>query len=143
MKQIDYLKLVSTGKRSTYFARASEEDEALKNLILFAGTGSLGLTFAIAIAVSSAGTELVANDVGRALAWTLLPGIYLSVLSFFLGGARRLVLYAMAVPTLALSVTLAALMYRGVDGHWLIYLPPLAFLMIICWVTFRQVSQLR
>ena len=68
MKQIDYLKLVSTGKRSTYFARASEEDEALKNLILFAGTGSLGLTFLIALAVSRAGTELVANDVGRALA---------------------------------------------------------------------------
>ena len=71
-----------------------------------------------------------------------MPGIYLSVLSIFLGGARRLVLYAMALPTLALSITLAALMVRGVDGHWTIYAPSLAFLTIICWVTFRQVSLL-
>ena len=60
----------------------------------------------------------------------------------FLGGARRLVLYGMAVPTLALSITLAALMVRGLDGHWGIYAPSLAFLTVICWVTFRQVSLL-
>ena len=66
VKQIDYLKLVSTGKRSSYYAKPTEADEALKNLILFAGTASLGLTFAMAVFVSWRGTELVATDVGQA-----------------------------------------------------------------------------
>ncbi len=140
MKQIDYLKLVSTARRSSYFAHPTEEDEALKNLILIGGSTSLGLTFAAAILVSWLGASIEANHVGAALAWTILPAIYFSVVSMFLGGARRLVLYAMAVPALALSVTLAALMLRGLPGHWLIYLPPLAFLTVMSWVTFRQVS---
>lgn len=142
MNQIDYLKLVSTGRRSSYYAKPSEQDEALRNLILFAGTASLGLTFAVAVLVSYAGTNLEARDVGTALAWTFLPGVYLSVISMFLGGARRAVLYAMAVPALALSVTLAALMIRGLPGHWLLYLPSLVFLTMICWATFRQASLL-
>ena len=140
MKQIDYLKLVSTARRSSYMARPSEEDDALKNLILIAGTASLGLTFVIAVVVSLSGTELVAGDISLALAWTFLPGIYLSVLSMFLGGARRLVLYAMAVPSLALSISLGALMISGLPGHWLLYLPSLAYLAIVGWVAFRQAS---
>ncbi len=143
MRQIDYLKLVRTARRSSYMARPSEEDDALRNLILIAGTASLGLTFALAVAVSLAGTELLIDDIARALGWTFLPGVYLSVLSMFLGGARRVVLYSMAVPMLASSITLAALMLQGIDGHWLIYLPPLGFLTTICLVTFKQASLLR
>lgn len=121
-------------------AHPSEEDESLKNLILFAGTASLGLTFVIAVAVSMLGTDLIAKDIGVALLCTFLPGIYLSVLSMFLGGARRLVLYAMGVPCFALSILLGALMIGGLPGHWLLYLPSLVFLTMVCWVAIRQAS---
>ena len=138
MKHIDYLKLVSTAKRSSYYARPSEEDDALKNLILFAGIASLALTFGLAVLISYFGIDLERRDVGRALAWTIVPGIYLMVISLFLSGARSIVLAAMAIPCWVVGFLLLAQMLRDGTGQWLMYMPPLGYNLLVAWAAFRQ-----
>ena len=123
MKQIDYLKLVATGRKSIHYARPSDADDALTGLIGYGFVLSLLLTFAAAFLASYLGNELDMDAVGKPLAATILPGIAFFVCSFFIGGAPRLV----RVCVIAIgAIAVIALSYLAVTGSlnvWYLYLP--------------------
>ena len=64
LKQIDYLKLVATGRNSSYYARPSDADEALKGLVGYGAVFTLALTVGLAVLASYLGANLNEEIVG-------------------------------------------------------------------------------
>jgi len=52
LKQIDYLKLVATGRKSIHYAHPGEADDALTGLAAICFVLSLALVFGVAILAS-------------------------------------------------------------------------------------------
>ncbi len=79
MKQIDYLKLVATGRKSIHYAHPSDADDALTGLAGICFILSLALIFGVAILASYLGEPMDARMLGWPLAATapLLPFIAL------------------------------------------------------------------
>lgn len=131
MKQIDYLKLVATGRKSIYYARPSDADDALTGLIGYGFVFSLILTFAAAFLASYLGHELDMNAVGKPLAATVLPGIAYFVGSIFIGGAPRLVRACVIIVGAVTVVTLTYLVAIGAIGVWYLYLPSFLYSLFV------------
>jgi hypothetical protein len=131
VKQIDYLKLVATGRKSTHYTRPSDADDALTGLVGYGFVYSLLLTFATALIVSYLGIELGMDDVGKPLAATILPGIAFFASSFFIGGAPKLVrAWVIAVGSITV-VTLSFLAVTAGLGVWYLYLPPFLYSLLV------------
>ncbi len=131
MKQIDYLKLVATGRKSIHYARPGDADDALTGLVGYGFVFSIILTFAAAFLASYLGNELNMDGVGKPLATTILPGIAFFVCGFFIGGAPRLVRGCV----IAIGATTAiALTYFAITGGldvWYLYLPSFLYTLLI------------
>lgn len=127
MKQIDYLKLVATGRKSIHYARPSDADDALTGLIGYGFVFSLLLTFTAAFLASYLGKELDMDGVGKPLAATFLPGIAFFVGGFFIGGAPRLVRICMIIVGAITVITLSYLAITGTLNVWYLYLPSFVY----------------
>lgn len=138
MKQIDYLKLVATGRKSIYYARPSDADDALTGLIGYGFVFSLVLTFAAAFLASFLGNELDMDAVGWPLAATVLPAIAFFVCSIFIGGAPRLI----RVCVIAIGAsTVIALLYLAITGSlnvWYLYLPSFFYSLLVSIAATKQ-----
>ena len=75
--QIDYLKLITTGRKSIYYARPSDADDALTGMAGICFVLSLALIFVVAISASYFGKAMSGEMLGWPLAATILPGIAL------------------------------------------------------------------
>ena len=107
------MKLIATGRSSSYFVKPTEQDEALRNFILFAGTGSLALTLLIAVLISFLGTVLDIDDVSFAVLASFVPFVYLLLASLFLADARRFILPLIYVPSLLYTLLVARAAVRN------------------------------
>ena len=140
MKQIDYLKLVAIGRKSTHFARPSDADAALNGLVGFGAIISLGLTFGAAVLYSYFDVVLEMNDVGFALLATLLPAILLVVLGLFIGGAPVLVRLLMALICLAVILSLLLLALNGRLELVYLYVPAFIYALAVGFSATRQLG---
>ena len=140
MKQIDYLKLVATGRKSTHFARPSDADAALNGLVGFGAIVSLGLTFGAAVLYSYAGVTLEMNDVGLSLLATLLAAIALGVLGLFIGGAPVLVRLLMVLICLSVVLSLLLLALTGRLEFVYLYAPAFIYAVAVGFSATRQLG---
>ncbi len=131
MKQIDYLKLVATGRKSIHYARPSDADDALTGLIGYGFVFSLILTFAAAFLASYLGNELDMDAVGWPLAATVLPGIAFFVCSIFIGGAPRLIRVCVVAIGAITAITLSYLAITGSLNVWYLYLPSFLYSLLV------------
>ena len=138
MKQIDYLKLVATGKKSVHYARPSDADSALTGFIGFGLIISLIVTFGIAVLVSYLGVPIDADKVGLAVAASAVPGIAFLVGSIFIGGAPTLVRYVIVAVGGVTVVTLTALTLTGALNPWYLYVPAFLYSLLVSVGAVRQ-----
>ena len=131
LKQIDYLKLVATGRKSIHYARPSDADEALTGLVGYGLVFSLALTFAAAFLASYLGEQLDMKAVGRAMAATIVPGIAYFSLSFFIGGAPRVVRACFVAIGAATAISLMYLAIAGRLDVWFLYLPSFLYSLLV------------
>lgn len=127
MKQIDYLKLVATGRKSIHYARPSDADDALTGLVGLCFVLSLALTFAIAILASYLGESIEGDMLGWPLAATVLTGIAYFVCGLFIGGAPTLVRYCMIAVGAGTVITLTYFAIAGAVTSWYLFVPPFLF----------------
>ena len=131
MKQIDYLKLVATGRKSIHYARPSDADDALTGLAGICFVLSLALIFVIAILASYLGEPMNADMLGWPLAATILPGIAYLVCGIYIGGAPKLTRYCMIFVGAAVVVTLSYLALIGELVGWYLFVPPFLFSLLV------------
>ena len=138
MKQIDYLKLVATGRKSIHYAHPSDADDALTGLAGICFILSLALIFGIAILASYLGEPMDADKLGWPLAATVLPGIAYFVCGMFIGGAPRLTRTCMLVVGAIVVVALGFLALMGKLDGWYLYIPPFLFSLLVSLGAARQ-----
>lgn len=138
MKQIDYLKLVATGRKATHFERPSDADEALTGAIGFMFLCSFFVTFAAVFLSSFLGSDLDLDAVGMALLPTIVPGIAYFVAGIFIGGAPKIVRVCIAAAALVTAATLILLGMAGDLGVWYLYLPAFLFATVTAIGAVRQ-----
>ncbi len=138
MKQIDYLKLVATGRKSIHYARPSDADDALSGLVGYGFACSLLLTFAIAILASYLGATIDADDVGWALAATVLPGIALFIGGFLLAGAPRFIRICFSIVSSGVAISLTLLAITGRLDNWFLFVPPFLYAVAVSVGATRQ-----
>ena len=131
MKQIDYLKLVATGRKSIHYARPSDADDALTGLVGICFVLSLALVFGVAILASYLGEPMNADMLGWPLAATVLPGIAYFVCGMFIGGAPKLTRYCMLLVGAIVVVTLSYLTLTGALNGWYLFVPPFLFSLLV------------
>ena len=138
MKQIDYLKLVATGKKSVHYQRPSDADSALTGFIGFGLVISLALTFGLAVLVTYLGVSMDMDTVGLALLATFAPGAASLVACLFIGGAPTFVRYVIIAIGGVTVATLTALMIGGALYPWLLYVPGFLYSLLVSVGAFRQ-----
>ena len=131
MKQIDYLKLVATGRSSSFYAKPSEQDEALRNFILVVGVCALALTFGLAVLISYLGTRLELDDVSYAMLASFGPFVSLLLASFFLSGARDAILPLIYILCFIVFIIIMFVIAGLPEGHWPMYMPSLANVVLV------------
>lgn len=129
--QIDYLKLIATGRKSIYYARPSDADDALTGLAGICFVLSLALIFVIAILASYFGKPMSSEMLGWPLAATILPGIAYFVCGIFIGGAPKLARYCMLLVGVTVLVTLSYLAFTGNLDGWYLSVPPFLFSLFV------------
>ena len=138
MKQIDYLKLVATGRKAIHYAHPSDADDALTGFIGICFVLSLALIFAVAILASLLGEVIERDMLGWPMAATVLQGIGYLVCGFFIGGAPRLVRYCIIAIGAATAVLLSFLaLTESLDG-WYLFIPPFILALAISISAVRQ-----
>jgi len=138
MKQIDYLKLVATGRKSVHYARPSDADDALTGLIGLSVISALILVFVIAVIASYLGAEIDKDTLAWPFGSIVLPAIAYFVASLFIGGAPRLVRVAFIGVAL---VTLGLRSYKafGSDlSSWYLFVPAVLLASLSGLGAFRQ-----
>ena len=138
MKQIDYLKLVTTGRKSIHYARPSDADDALTGLAGICFVLSLALIFGVAILASYLGEPMDADMLGWPIAATVFPGILYFVCGIFMGGAPKLTRYCVLIVGTVAVLTLAAFAFIGLLEGWYLYLPPFLFSLIVSLGAIKQ-----
>lgn len=138
MKQIDYLKLVATGRKSVHYQRPSDADSALTGFIGFGLIISLILTFGIAVLVSYLGGVMDADKVGLAIAATAVPGIAFLLSSIFIGGAPTLVRYVIVAVGATAVVALTWSMLTGAFSPWYLLVPAFLYSLLVSVGALRQ-----
>lgn len=138
MKQIDYLKLVATGRKSIHYARPSDADDALTGLAGICFISSLALVFGVAILASYLGEPMNADKLGWPLAATVLPGIAYFVCGMFIGGAPRLTRFCMLLVGATVVVTLSYLALVGKLDGWYLFIPPILFTLLVSLGAIKQ-----
>ena len=131
MKQIDYLKLVATGRKSIHYAHPSDADDALTGLAAICFILSLALVFGVAILASYLGEPMSADKLGWPLAATVLPGIAYFVCGMFIGGAPKLTRYCMLLVGAIVVVTLSYFALTGELDRWYLFIPPFLFALLV------------
>ena len=138
MKQIDYLKLIATGRKSVHYARPSDADDALTGLVGLGFVIALALTWGIAILVSYLGQEMNAMMVAWPLAAIVFPGIAYFVCGLFIGGAPGLTRYGIILVGATVGI---ALLYLAVttrlDG-WYLFAPAFLYSLFVAVGATRQ-----
>lgn len=138
MKQIDYLKLVVTGRKSVHYTLPSEADSALTGLIGYGAMIALALTLVIGVLVSNPGVELDVDTIGRPLAVTLALGITFFVCSIFIGGAPVLVRVSLVIIGAIAGIGITILVMEGSTGSWYPYAPSYLYLVLVSLGALRQ-----
>jgi hypothetical protein len=138
LKQIDYLKLVATGRKSIHYARPSDADDALTGLAGICFVLSLGLIFAIAILASYLGEPMNADMLGWPLAATVLPGIAYFVCGIYIGGAPKLTRYCIVIIGAGVGITLSYLALIGELVGWYLFIPPFLFALLVSLAAVKQ-----
>ena len=138
MKQIDYLKLVATGRKSVHYARPSDADSALTGFIGFGFVISLGLTFALAVLLSYLGVPMNKQSIGFSLLATFAPGVAYFVASIFIGGAPTLVRYVIIAVGGITVVMLTYLTIMGTLNPWYLYVPAFLYSLLVSVGAVRQ-----
>jgi hypothetical protein len=131
LKQIDYLKLVATGRKSIHHARPSDADDALTGLAGACFVLSLALIFGIAVLASYLGEPMNADMLGWAIAAAILPGIAYFVCGIFIGGAPKLTRYCILLVGSTMVVTLSYLALIGRLDGWYLFVPPFLFSLLV------------
>jgi hypothetical protein len=127
LKQIDYLKLVATGRKSIHYARPSDADDDLTGLIGVCFIISLILTFGVAVVASFCGELIDGEMLAWPLAATVLPGIGYMVSGFFIGGAPRLVRYGILTIGAITAIMLSYFAVTGSLDGWYLFIAPFLF----------------
>jgi hypothetical protein len=129
--QIDYLKLITTGRKSIYYARPSDADDALTGMAGICFVLSLALIFVVAISASYFGKPMSGEVLGWPLAATILPGIAYFVCGMFIGGAPKLTRYCILLVSATVLVTLSYLAFTGNLNSWYLFIPPFLFSLLV------------
>ncbi len=140
MKQIDYTKLVKTGRKSVYHARPGDADDALTGLFGYGFVFALALTLIIAFVTSYLGNELSMKIVGKPIAAIFAPGIAYFVGGIFIGGAPRLVRASVIVVGAITVLTLSYLAITGSLEVWYLYVPAFLYSLLVSIGATRQLS---
>ena len=139
LNQIDYLKLIATGRNSIHYARPSDADDALTGLAGVCFASALILTFALAVLVSYMGAPVQTDWIGFSVAVTFFLGLVCLICGIFIGGAPRLtrctILASGAVVVIALSFLVITVNLPG----WYLYLPPFLFALIMALGAGKQI----
>ena len=138
MKQIDYLKLVATGRKSIYYARPSDADDALTGLVGICFVISLALIFAIAVLASYLGEPMSADMLGWPLAATVLLGIAYFVCSIYISDTPKLTRYFMIVIGAGSVIFLAYTTTTGGLIGWYLFIPPFLFALLVSLAAVKQ-----
>jgi len=123
VKRIDYLRLITTGRKSGHYFRPSDTDGALTRFIGYGFVASLIFTFVAAVLASFLGNELDMIAVGKPLAATAILGIAFFVGCLFVGRAARLVRYYMIAVSVFSMIALPMLAMAGSLEIWYVYVP--------------------
>ena len=127
MKQIDYLKLVASARKSIHYARPSDADDALTGLIGICFILSLVLTFGAAVLGSFFGELIDSEMLAWPLAATVLPGIAYMVCGFFIGGAQKLIRYLILTIGAITAIMLSYFAVTGSLDGWYLFIAPFMF----------------
>lgn len=138
MKQIDYLKLVATGRKSIHYAQLGDADDALTGLVGICFVLSLGLIFAISILASYLGEPMNADMLGWPLAATVLPGIAYFICGIYIGGAPKLTRYCMVIVGSGVVIALSYLALIGELVGWYLFIPPFLFALLVSLAAVKQ-----
>ena len=138
LKQIDYLKLVATGRKSIHYARPSDADDALTGLAGICFILSLVLTFGVAVLASYLGEVIEGGMLGWPVAATVLPEIAYFICGIYIGGAPRLVRYCMLAVGAGTAITLTFVALTAPLPGWYLFLPPFLFALCVSIGTVRQ-----
>lgn len=140
MKQIDYLKLVATGRNSSYYARPSQADDDLKTIIAYGFVIAWLTTFGLAVLASYLGEGLSFTEVAKPMAIIVGPSLMMFIIGIFMGGAPRLTRIAIAAIGMTVVFILAYMALSDVLPNWYLYLPGAIFFFLVSSAAIRQLQ---
>ncbi|MEQ9566993.1 MAG: hypothetical protein RLN85_14465 [Pseudomonadales bacterium] len=139
MKQIDYLKLVNTGRKSSRYVRPSAEDEALKGVIGIGAVITLISTFGLGVLASYFGETMSMEILAKPMGTTFLIAVLLLVCGIFIGGAPTITRVCIAIVTSAVTLVLLVLASSGSLETQYLFAPLALFSVIVASVSARLV----